>query len=595
MSLTLSLLAPNPDDYEAKYPADEFGEEAGPNARFWRVYLDEAEVFDMEMTEGWKDTIDVLLAGLFSAVVTTFVAQTSQSLDYNYSKISTSLLTELVGLQRAQMEGSSPGSVNRSELNFSTTPFKAEKSDRWVNGLWFTSLSLSLSTALFSVLVKQWIQNYISTLTGDVRGRVHTRQFRYNGLETWHVRGIIGWLPVMMHTSLCIFFIGLVIFLASLDSIIPWLVCSLASVSYGLYAASNILPMKLLNCPFRTPVSEYAYWLFSFTFRHASKPFIPPTSLSTVTLKQMESRVIEKINDTLDTSSFTWLTQNSSSPTAMSVALQSISGMEENDENTSMFLALDMTYDSSFPKIWRNEVASFVEKSPDDSDEYLRIERFSRSILKLSLIYLNQNRDFLRPPNLEQRPIQDVPPPLVPSFALLRDGSHSYITRLRERGLSMKMPHLVICAAGLSCMLGRMFPGSSESEVQNLWDGDHEIDIVMSLTSIAEVLNDNPAQDEKLRQYFTLFLHHLHISLNHSYRARESEVWYDLERYPQGKTIIWSLFRLAKYFFKPRHGISVSIGRRIKSQVLCESKMKLSNESLYFFERWLRKRGSLSD
>ncbi|PVF95819.1 hypothetical protein CPB86DRAFT_816861 [Serendipita vermifera] len=97
-----NVRAPNPDDYEAKYPADEFGEESGPNARFWRVYLDEAEMFDMEMTEGWKDTIDVLLvfAGLFSAVVTTFVAQTSQSLEADYAKISASLLTELVGLQR---------------------------------------------------------------------------------------------------------------------------------------------------------------------------------------------------------------------------------------------------------------------------------------------------------------------------------------------------------------------------------------------------------------------------------------------------------------------------------------------------------------
>jgi hypothetical protein len=32
-----------------------------PNARVWRVYLDEAELNDRDMVEGWKDAMDVLL------------------------------------------------------------------------------------------------------------------------------------------------------------------------------------------------------------------------------------------------------------------------------------------------------------------------------------------------------------------------------------------------------------------------------------------------------------------------------------------------------------------------------------------------------
>lgn len=52
---------PNPFDYENKYPEDAYGEEFGDNARVWKVYMDEAELFDVELTEGWKDTVDVLL------------------------------------------------------------------------------------------------------------------------------------------------------------------------------------------------------------------------------------------------------------------------------------------------------------------------------------------------------------------------------------------------------------------------------------------------------------------------------------------------------------------------------------------------------
>ncbi|KAL1751612.1 hypothetical protein FB107DRAFT_185945, partial [Schizophyllum commune] len=73
------------------------------NARFWRVYLDEAHIYDAEMIEGWRDTLDVLLvfAGLFSAVVMTLVVQSSTALKPDYAQISASLMIELIGIQRA--------------------------------------------------------------------------------------------------------------------------------------------------------------------------------------------------------------------------------------------------------------------------------------------------------------------------------------------------------------------------------------------------------------------------------------------------------------------------------------------------------------
>lgn len=110
------------------------------------------------MVEGWKDGLDVLLvfAGLFSAVVTTFVVQTSQSLQVDSSNVVASLLFELVNVQRAVANGSPVNDVPRSELPPYLT-FNPATFDCWVNELWFTSLSLSLTTALFSFLTKQWI------------------------------------------------------------------------------------------------------------------------------------------------------------------------------------------------------------------------------------------------------------------------------------------------------------------------------------------------------------------------------------------------------------------------------------------------------
>ncbi|KAK0436780.1 hypothetical protein EV421DRAFT_1715721, partial [Armillaria borealis] len=199
--------------YERKYPEDEKHEELGPFARFWRTYLDECAVFDAEMIEDWRDRLDVLLvfAGLFSAVVTTFVVQTSQSLQVDNSQVTASLLYELINIQRATANESPVDDVPRSSIN-PFTAFHPNALDAWVNGLWFTSLSLSLITALVVVVAKQWIHHYISIPSGTARDRGRLRHFRFMGLEEWHVLIIIGLLPVLLHVSLGIFIIGLVVF-----------------------------------------------------------------------------------------------------------------------------------------------------------------------------------------------------------------------------------------------------------------------------------------------------------------------------------------------------------------------------------------------
>ncbi|KAG7443330.1 uncharacterized protein BT62DRAFT_1078692 [Guyanagaster necrorhizus] len=176
----------DPSDYEQKFPEDKQHEELGPLARVWRTYLEECDAFDKEMLDEWRDGLDVFLvfAGLFAAVVTTFVAQTSQSLQVDYGQVTATLVYELIDVQRAAANGSSVNDVPRSDLTpFST--FSPATSDVLVNGLWFTSLSFSLTTALFAVLTKQWIHQYVTVPSGTPRDKCRVRQFRYMGLQQW--------------------------------------------------------------------------------------------------------------------------------------------------------------------------------------------------------------------------------------------------------------------------------------------------------------------------------------------------------------------------------------------------------------------------
>ncbi|KAK0470836.1 hypothetical protein IW261DRAFT_922344 [Armillaria novae-zelandiae] len=269
----------DPSNYEEKYPEDKIYEEiTAPNARVWKTFVNESKDYDGKMVAQWKDSVDLLLvfAGLFSAVVTTFVAQTSQSLQADYTQISASLLFEIVLIQRAVANGSSLDNIPVSPLN-PYTKFTPATTDVWVNGLWFMSLSLSLAIALVAVLVKQWLHHYLALPSGISREPSLVRHYRYVGFQEWHVLVIIGLLPVLMHLALGIFFIGLAIFLAPLRPGFSWVIGVGTVVAYVTYLISIFLPILYPQCPYRTPLSDLVYFPYHYItqdlFPNQVRPF----------------------------------------------------------------------------------------------------------------------------------------------------------------------------------------------------------------------------------------------------------------------------------------------------------------------------------
>ena len=95
-------------------------------------------------------------------MVTTFVAQTSQALQPDNSQIMVSLLVENNQLLRAGGDTTHLNAVPAAPLG--PVSITASSTDHWVNGLFFTSLALSLVTALLTALAKQWIQVSIQVL-----------------------------------------------------------------------------------------------------------------------------------------------------------------------------------------------------------------------------------------------------------------------------------------------------------------------------------------------------------------------------------------------------------------------------------------------
>jgi hypothetical protein len=343
----------NSFDYEKKYEDDEWGEEWGPNARVWRVYSDEAQIYDTEMTEAWKDTLDVFLifVGLFSAVGATFLGISVLLLQPDYGQITASLITEFIAIQRAAAEGISPRTIPPSSLNVSTPP-SPSNSDLWVNGLWFTSLALSLCAAIIAVLIKQWIQQYMKFISGSPITQVQQRQFRFEQLERWRVPVIIGLLPLVLHTAVFLYLIGLTIFLLSLNREIGIIVGTVTGLALTIYSISSLLPLIFLGCPYKTPLAtlfhdhlfEPVDRLFKISregFRACSRACGNNHSvwirlktwhntiqrIPSYTLRKKEMEAVIYLSNRLELSAVAWLYSISSNPTISNIAMQSLSAI----------------------------------------------------------------------------------------------------------------------------------------------------------------------------------------------------------------------------------------------------------------------------
>ncbi|KIJ57064.1 hypothetical protein M422DRAFT_198449, partial [Sphaerobolus stellatus SS14] len=196
-----------------------------PTAAVWALYLKETEAEDKELTELWQVGLDQLLifAGLFGAILTAFLIESRQDLKQDP-------LVEILNVLK-----------NHSSAAASE-PFRASKSSLAVNAVWFSSLGLTLTSALAAVLARGWLAKYTPATPGIRSNDACERHLRYLRARQWRLAAIVGGIPLLIQIALFLFAVGLVILTLSDDfgigiSVLVWTV--LATV---LYILSTILP-----------------------------------------------------------------------------------------------------------------------------------------------------------------------------------------------------------------------------------------------------------------------------------------------------------------------------------------------------------------
>ncbi|KAH7090946.1 hypothetical protein BKA62DRAFT_776395 [Auriculariales sp. MPI-PUGE-AT-0066] len=205
-----------------RIPADKLGTEAAEDARVWRIYKKRAGDHSQEHVRNLQASINNLpvFAGLFSAVSTTFLVEGYRNLQPDYME----RLESVIGSKCI----SSPTVRSLVERALACKP---------------CHLALRRPDA---IVAQQWLEEYTSRISGPAVNHKHwVRRHRVlsDGFERWKIELFISALPLLLHISLLLFFIGLVLFFWPLDNVAATFVMTLAILTFAFYVGTTIAPL----------------------------------------------------------------------------------------------------------------------------------------------------------------------------------------------------------------------------------------------------------------------------------------------------------------------------------------------------------------
>ncbi|KAF8272631.1 hypothetical protein EI94DRAFT_1853840 [Lactarius quietus] len=234
---------------------DKYDERA---AKFWSVYVQEAESHDKALIETWKDDMEgiIIFAGLYSASLTAFLQQSFPNLTPNYVQQSAYYSQQsVISAQLATSGSPLPATIS---LPPPLADFRPASSDVRVNVFWFMSLVFSLTAALAATIVQQWVRDYMHVFQryNHPLKRAQVRQFLYEGAEKWYMSVVVDVVPALIHISLFLFFIGLADYLFKINTATATPTTIMIATCGGLYLWCIIDPVHDAQSPYQSPCPE---------------------------------------------------------------------------------------------------------------------------------------------------------------------------------------------------------------------------------------------------------------------------------------------------------------------------------------------------
>ncbi|KAI9431894.1 hypothetical protein H4582DRAFT_1212438 [Lactarius indigo] len=230
----------------------------GANA-LWSLYSKEAQTHDEALFHGILAEMDGVptFAGLFAAVLTSFLVDSLKNLQVDPAQQSVYYQQQSVAMlaQISQQIASIAPQVSISSTPLPPYPaFKTSSTALQVNFAWLLGLVLSLCAALLATFVQQRVRSYMEALQqyDHPLKRARFRQFFFQG--SWSTRSTARAVPLLIRTSLLLFFFGLIISVINVDTSIgvttTIFICVYGSLSLYSTFASLRHPELLYQSPF---------------------------------------------------------------------------------------------------------------------------------------------------------------------------------------------------------------------------------------------------------------------------------------------------------------------------------------------------------
>lgn len=157
----------------------------------------------------------------------------------------------------------SPASLPSNVLK--PPPFSPPRHAIWVNSLWFSSLAISLTSALLATLLQQWARRYVKVTRPRCRprDRARVRAFFFESVRTLHLLWAYDAVPTLLHLSLLLFFAGLLILLRNTNHTVFNAVAGWVALSTGVYAYITLLPIFRSYSPYYGPLSSIGWQVYA--------------------------------------------------------------------------------------------------------------------------------------------------------------------------------------------------------------------------------------------------------------------------------------------------------------------------------------------
>ena len=149
-------------------------------------------------------------------------------------------------------------------------PFRPSPGSIRLNALWFLSLCLSLTCALVATLMQQWARNYLrmaQARCSDPAAQARMRAFAFDGVSKFHMSHALELVPLLLHISVFLFFLGMVEFLFPINNTVMFVVLGFVIAVVCTYLLLTIFPLSCLNFPYSTPLSPLVWRLTDFPAR----------------------------------------------------------------------------------------------------------------------------------------------------------------------------------------------------------------------------------------------------------------------------------------------------------------------------------------